>query len=1040
MSRMHRFVIGLSSLFALFGGGASVVAAPQAGQDAPDAAWQALPPSPVRGLSHDAPFFPGAAYDPTVPAPESVLGYRPGDRAATHAEIERCLQAWSKDNPRTRLVNYTRSHEGRALYYLVISSPENMRRLDEIRDGLGKLADPRGVDPAEAERLAETLPAVGWFAYGIHGDENSPCDGALAVAYHLAACTDEEVRSMLEELIIIIDPLQNPDGHDRFLKQVREHAGNVPNVDDQSLLHSGYWPWGRTNHYNFDLNRDWILCVHPETRGRVKAVGEWHPVLFIDGHEMGSQDTFLFSPSREPINPNIPAVRKQWWNIFARDQASAFDAFGWRYYAGEWNEEWYPGYSSSWAGYRGAVGILYEQASIGHDGVRRPEGTIVTYREATHRQVVSTMANIRTLRSHRVALMKGFLAERRAIVAPEGPYASTVFAIPPSPNRSRLNRLLEILELQGIEVFSSDSDVRVPTARDRLGRDLTEVLLPRGTLFVPTRQPEGHLAAAILEFDPRMTNDFLREERQELLRFGRSRLYDVTAWNLTMLFDLPALALSGGLPAGAKKLAAQPSVETPPVSGATGSWTALVIDGADDASVFVAARLMERGAQVRVSDREFAFDGTRFARGSVVVTREDNRLFEGGLSALASLVEELCAEAGASAVAVASGLGMDGQPDPVDIGGEHFIRLETPRIAVLSRAAIDFYDFGSIRHLFDHRMGIRASYLSLDDIESLDLRRYNVIVAPGGAIDDASGTLVSLLKPWVEQGGTLIATADSAAALAFGPPPNHVDEATATEQEPSFSAVRQLRDVLADTSPYELAIIREWEGRKGEVDPDAVWSQVAPTEVTIPWEDWMGDPVSELEEDERIRRDEWRSLFMPQGAIVAARCDDRHWLTFGSTPEGYMPVLFGDAPVLMSAPPVEAPVRIGFYTPARSAEAAAQALQTTRPSEPGGEAGRQVHGAEGSSVEEKPAPPRVGWAPLPPGQELRLRMSGLLWPEAAQRIANAAYVTRESVGRGQVILFATAPVFRGSTLGTARIFANAAVYGPGFGASHPIEP
>ncbi len=209
-----------------------------------------VPPGPteVEELLNPAPFFPGQDYDPRISIPESILGFPVGQRAASHAEIERCLKQWDEESTRLTLSEHAVTYEGRTLYHMIITSEENHQSLDTIREGLGRLADPRGLDKGEADRLVETLPAVAWMAYSIHGDESSGSDASLALIYHLAAARGSEIDDLLDDLVVIVDPMMNPDGRDRFIKQNREHRGASPNFDDQSLLHSLYWPWGRMNH------------------------------------------------------------------------------------------------------------------------------------------------------------------------------------------------------------------------------------------------------------------------------------------------------------------------------------------------------------------------------------------------------------------------------------------------------------------------------------------------------------------------------------------------------------------------------------------------------------------------------------------------------------------------------------------------------------------------------------------------------------------------------------------------------------------------
>ena len=963
------------------------------------------PATPLPGLTYDVPFFPGSQYDPDIPTPDSILGFEVGSRPATPAQIEAVVTGLAARSPRAKLVEYARTHEHRPLYYLVLTSEANLQRLDQIQADGAKLADPRTLAPAEGDRLADTLPAVAWMAYSIHGDEMSGPDASLALAYHLAASTDDAVKRMLDELVVIIDPLMNPDGRERCLANVTQNRTAQPSVDDQSLIHAQVWPTGRMNHYLFDMNRDWVYGTQPETRGRMTAARQWHPHYFMESHEMGAQGTFLFLPPREPINPNMPANVFTWFPTFARDHAAAFDQRGWRYYHGEWNEEWYPGYSSVWAALRNAVENLYEQAQIMSDGVRRPEGTIQAYREAVHHQLVSSWANLRTLQTNRRAVLRDYLTERRKNVSADGPYASRTFAVVPSANAARDRAFTDLAALQGFEMYTAPAAF-CAAGKDRLGREFKDRSFPAGTLLIPNRQPDAPLVAALLEFDPHLTPAFLNDERRELLRFGHSKLYEVTAWNIPMMFDVDAYELSVALPAGAVPFAAPSS--NPQSAAASAPHVALVLNGADDRSVVAAGLLMDRGVYVRVAEKPFRFDDRDFSRGSVVVVEKDNLAFAGKLD---EVVLQTAAELGVAVVGVRSGLGAGDLPD---LGGRYFRLLETPRIAVLARARFNPMTYGEVWHQIDRVLGLRAAYLDAAGLGAPDLRRYNVLIIPdtfGGRFDER----LDELKTWVQGGGTLIAIGSSAAALARDPG--------------GIGSTRLLPDVLGKLDDHRQMIVREWEARMGTVDPAAVWAQDPPSDLTYPW--LIGPGADKPGEEELKRRDAWRALFDPQGALLAGRVDERSWLTAGCG--DYVPVLYDAGDVLVAFQGVEAPVRLGVYLPVEAAPAAADRATTQSASASQPTTDRAAPAAAG-------APARTGWALAPPGYTLRLRMSGLLWPEAADRLAHTAYVTREAVGSGQVILFAASPTYRAAALGTTRIFSNAVVYGPGLGASHPIRP
>jgi hypothetical protein len=591
-------------------------------------------------------------------------------------------------------------------------------------------------------------------------------------------------------------------------------------------------------------------------------------------------------------------------------------------------------------------------------------------------------------------LWQSFVAARREACDLEGPYANRLFAIPPTPKEDRRGRFVDLMALQGFEMHATESALKAPLAVDQLGRQLTDLQLPEGTLLLSNRQPLGHLLAAMLEFDPRFSQDVLQDERKEVLAHGRSKIYDTTAWNLTMMYGLKAYLLPMKLPPTAA--AYSPSNLTTTSSEPSDRRdVAVIIDGTDDRSLSVAVRLMQQGLEVRVSRRSFAFEKQSFARGSLVVSELDQR---GRRPDWRVAAHRLAASMGLKAVAVSTGLGPGELPD---LGGRYFVRLEPPRVAMVMRGRSDRYDYGSIWHLLDHRLELAHSQLNLDLPSSLaDLSRYNVLILPGGWSGENVADRMPRVEDWVKSGGTLI-------AIGSGTNPF-------TEEESELSQVRRLEHVLDQLDEYELAIWREWMANEKVLpEPSSIWTNRVPAEATLPW-NMYGGPRPELEELER--RDAWQRLFMPAGALVAGRFSPEHWLTLGC--EAPLPLLIRRCPILMSKPGVETAVRLGYL------------VSNESPISPSVE----------NDLTEGDEKPRDGWAATPGNGDLYLRMSGLLWPEATHRLAHAAYLTRESVGDGQVILFADSPNFRASTLGTARLLMNAIVYGPGFGARQPIRP
>ncbi len=938
-------------------------------------------PSPLAGLDYPQSLFPESAdHDPAIPLPKSVLGFPVGQQVATSQQILEYARRVAEASDRVELVEYGETFEGRPLVYLAVSSPRNLARRDGIQSGMAALADPRASSSDERERLVDELPAVGWFGYSIHGNESSGSDASLAVLYHLAADRSDATAALLEDLVVIIDPNMNPDGRERFVNGVKQSRGAQPNVDDQSLVHTGHWPYGRGNHYLFDLNRDWMYARQPETRGRIPHVVDWKPMLFVDIHEMGSQDTFLFSPPRKPYNPHLPPYRRDMARRFADEQAQAFDAFGYPYYSGEWNENWFPGYSDAWAALRGAQGILYEQARIADDGVQRATH-LLSYRQSVHHQVLSTFANLQTLHAHRGEMLAAYAEDKAGLVSDQAPYGRRSFVILPSDNQGRMNDLLELLAIQGIETHRLGEDLRVSRAVDRLGRERRNLTLPAGSLVIRNRQPEARLVAAMFEFDPQISESALTAERKSVLKKGRSTIYDTTGWNIPMMFDLEALSVPEHLTRSLEPIEPQRVVDEAQTAPEA---IALVASGEDDRTVALAARLLERGLNVRANTRESELDGRALPVGSIAITRDDNRDRDDWQEQVAETASQL----GLAVDPVGHGRAPGKK---ADLGGGYWQVLAQPKIALVGRGSANVLDFGAVWYLLDHRLGLRHSHLDESRVGSADLRRYNTLYLPerwGGSLPE---NLLKGLGEWVESGGTLIASGSSAAALTSGDDP--------------LVSVRTLAQVVGeDLSEYRDALHREWLAANDPL-PAGIWDHAAESGGEYPWRD-IDESLPDAEE--RKRRETWQHQFMPSGALVAARVDTEHWLASGSG--DYLTLLFSDSPVLMSKPPAEAPLRLGVHS-----EADAQARRA-------GQASARL----------------VGWAPVPEGRELRVRAGGLLWPEARERIANGAWVTRESVGKGQVILFAHPPAFRAAQLGAMRILENALIYGPGLGADQPV--
>ncbi|HHN74867.1 MAG TPA: hypothetical protein ENK10_06510, partial [Acidobacteria bacterium] len=488
--------------------------------------------------------FPGQSFAARIPTPAAFTGVETGARALHHHQVLAYLRHLAELSPRARLLKYGQSHEGREMVVLAVGEPEVIADLDGFRARHAALTDPATSDAAALGQAR----AVAWMAYGIHGDELSSTDAAVVLAYWLVAGEGGAAQRLRREMLVLIDPCENPDGRERFLAQVAAFAHRRPSEDPSDLSHTNVWPWGRGNHYLFDLNRDWFTMVQPESR-RSAEIARWNPQLMVDSHEMGPESSYLFSPSRHPFNPHRPAYHRAWALRFSADQARALDARGFGYYTGEWNEEFFPGYGSSWAAYRGAVGILYEMSQTDGTLVRKRSGARRSFAQAVEHQLTSSMANLRTLADNRAEVMSDFVEYRRRLIARARKTSPRAWIVDRRAFPERVDHLAELLAAQGIDFRRLTETTEVAGLVDGLDGEKHEVALAAGSLLVPTDQIAGPLVRVL--FDPHvpMGADFLREEREYLERGKGSRLYETTAWSLPLAYGLDAY-WSRSLPAG----------------------------------------------------------------------------------------------------------------------------------------------------------------------------------------------------------------------------------------------------------------------------------------------------------------------------------------------------------------------------------------------------------------------------------------------------------------------------------------------------------
>ena len=683
------------------------------------------------GAPAQAQSFLAGDFDPTIPTATDTLGHAPGTNITSPVEMQRYLEALAEAAPdRMKIVKYGETWEGRPLHYVIITSAVNMANIDAIKADMANVA-------AGGTSNGRALP-VTWLTYSVHGNEISSTDAALTMAYQLlAAQGDARTQKILDETIVILDPLQNPDGRARFVNFFRQNTGIVPSGDRQSAEHDEPWPSGRVNHYMFDLNRDWFTLSQPETRGKVAAIREWNPVVVSDIHEMGGDNTYFFSPAADPISPQITTEQRALYEVLGRNNAAYFDRVGQPFFTREVYDLFYPGYGDTWNTHHGSIGSTYEQASARGLVFDRRDGDTLTYQTGVRNHFLASFATAEAVANNAQRFLSDF-ANYRASNAQGGAGRGT-YVIDLSQRRWNAESLGRRLVAQGIAVSRQDGPVSA------CGRSY-----PNGYLAVSQAQPAARLVRALLDKNTELPRDFIAKQEERRGEDLRHELYDVTAWSVGLMSGLKVDECDGSVSGSA--LSATAPIAS--VSGGAGDF-AIAVPWTDSGQARLVTLALREGLEARVTDEAFTSGGIEYPRGTVVFAAGSNE--EGALEKL----EALSAEIGAETSRLASGWVEDGP----NLGSSSFVRLTLPKVAMAWDEGVSQLSAGAMRYVLEQRLGLPVTPIRNQRLSRTDLSDYDVMIVPEGSPD--RGT-VRAMRNYVSNGGVLVAIGRSLDAFARG--------------------------------------------------------------------------------------------------------------------------------------------------------------------------------------------------------------------------------------------------------------------------------
>lgn len=681
-------------------------------------------------------YWPGAIYDPAVPTHKKVLGYDPGDHVSSHSQIMQYMDALAAAYPsRMKVWEYAKSWEGRKLIYAAIGSEANIKRLPQIQADIKRLADPRKTSDADAKRIMATLPAIVWLAYGVHGNEISSPDAALMTAYHLLASrNDKMVEEIMAKTIVMIVPLQNPDGRERFVFNYDVNAGLEPDANPLAAEHSEPWPGGRTNHYYFDMNRDWLAMTQPEIRGQIHALEEWLPLIYVDLHEMGTDATYYFAPDANPINPHLTKAQEENQNWFGKNNAHYFDKFGFSYFTRETYDAFYPGYGASWPAYYGGISMTYENGSTRGLVVKKSDETIVTFRETVRRHFVTSIATCETTAQHRTELLEEFFRYRKSAIDEGLKEPIREYILARRGDVTTVDKLAQLLVDHGIEVKRA-------TAAFSNGPKQ----YPAGSYVVSLAQPAKRLIRVLMDTQVSMAEEFLKAEEARRKRRQPSEIYDVTAWSLPLQYNIEA-ATSGTVTEGKFEPVVLGVAPKGAVNGK--AEVAYVIPWGTSGAAKMLTALLHSNYKIVSNDRPFTLDGKRYELGALVLKVKDNP------ASLEQDVRKLAESTGADVQAHNTSWADDGPT----FGSSHFNTVRKPAILIAWDRPTQGGSAGQTRFVIERQFGYPTTVIRTEQLGAADLSKFQTIILPdGGAYATSLGANgVRRLKEWVQAGGTLV--------------------------------------------------------------------------------------------------------------------------------------------------------------------------------------------------------------------------------------------------------------------------------------------
>ncbi|WP_299214089.1 M14 family metallopeptidase [uncultured Aquimarina sp.] len=655
----------------------------------------------------------------SVQSPASFLGYEIGSQFTRHANVVNYFNHVAANSDLVTYQTYGKTNERRPLTYAIITSAENQKNIENIRlDHLKNTGIVVGSSNAQI--------AVVWLSYNVHGNEASSTEASMKTIYELITTKKE----WLNNTVVIMDPCVNPDGRDRYANWYNQTKATPYNVDQNATEHNEPWPGGRPNHYLFDLNRDWAWATQVESYSRLTAYNKWMPHVHVDFHEQGINEPYYFAPAAEPFHEIITPWQRDFQTQIGKNHARYFDAEGWLFFTKERFDLLYPSYGDTYPTFMGAIGMTYEQAGHGRAGlgIQTDEGYVLTLKDRALHHTTTGLSTVEISSKNATKLNSEF---KKFFNNSSLKYKSYVL----NGHEDKIKALTELLDKHEIKYgYTNSAKISGFNFRENKQGSINA----NGALVVSTDQPKGKMVKVLFEPDAKLSEPLT---------------YDITAWSIPHAYGLEAIASTSLIPAnGSKKSNQITNTANPSGAGYIAKWNSL-----DDAAFL--ADLLNNKIRVRFSEKNFENNGEKFKKGSLIITKSDNRKTKDYNKTVIDIANKHDRKLYTTTSSFAS--------NGVDFGSPDVKLINNQRIAVLKGNYTSSLSYGEIWHFFEQQLQYPISSIDTDYFKRVNLDKYDVLILPngyyGGYLDKNS---LDKLKEWIRSGGKVIAIANAVNAFA----------------------------------------------------------------------------------------------------------------------------------------------------------------------------------------------------------------------------------------------------------------------------------